>query len=101
MKSRLELQSKLEEMLGSRHVYYQPPENLKIEYPAIIYSVNDYININADNIKYHNRIQYQLIVVDKKPDNEVIKKLLDLPLTSFDRHYSYNNLNHDVITLYY
>lgn len=101
MKSRLELQSKLEEMLGSRHVYYQPPENLKIEYPAIIYSVNDYININADNIKYHNRIQYQLIVVDKKPDNEVIKKLLDLPLSSFDRHYAYNNLNHDVITLYY
>ena len=101
MKSRLELQSKLEEMLGSRHVYYQPPENLKIEYPAIIYSVNDYININADNIKYHNRIQYQLIVVDKKPDNEVIKKLLDLPLSSFDRHYVYNNLNHDVITLYY
>ena len=101
MKSRLELQSKLEEMLGSRHVYYQPPENLKIEYPAIIYSVNDYISINADNIKYHNRIQYQLIVVDKKPDNEVIKKLLDLPLSSFDRHYSYNNLNHDVITLYY
>ena len=101
MKSRLDLQSELEEMLGSKHVYYQPPENLKIEYPAIIYSVNDIININADNIKYHNRIQYQLIVIDKKPDNEVIKKILDLPLSSFDRHYAYNNLNHDVITLYY
>lgn len=101
MKSRLDLQSELEEMLGSKHVYYQPPENLKIEYPAIIYSVNDYMSINADNIKYNNRTQYQITVIDKKPDNEVIKKILDLPLSSFDRHYAYNNLNHDVITLYY
>lgn len=101
MKSRLDLQTELEEILGSRHVYYQPPENLKIEYPAIIYSVNDYMNINADNIKYHNRTQYQITVIDKKPDNAAIKKILEMPLSSFDRHYTYNNLNHDVITLYY
>lgn len=101
MKSRLDLQIELEEILGSRHVYYQPPENLKIEYPAIIYSVNDYIGINADNIKYNNVTQYQIIVVDKKPDNAAIQKILEKPLSSFDRHYSYNNLNHDVITLYY
>lgn len=101
MKNRLNLQSQLENILGSKHVYYQPPENLKIEYPAIIYSVNDHTNINADNIKYHNRIQYRLTIIDKKPDNNAIKKILDLPLSSFDRHYVYNNLNHDVITLYY
>lgn len=101
MKSRLDLQTELEEILGSRHVYYQPPENLKIEYPAIIYSVNDYMNINADNIKYNNRAQYQITVIDKKPDNAAIKRILEMPLSSFDRHYSYNNLNHDVITLYY
>lgn len=101
MKNRLDLQSQLENILGSKHVYYQPPENLKIEYPAIIYSVNDYTSINADNIKYHNRIQYRLTIVDKKPDNDAIKKILELPLSSFDRHYTYNNLNHDVITLYY
>lgn len=101
MKSRIDLQTELENILGSRHVYYQPPENLKIEYPAIIYSVNDYMNINADNIKYNNQIQYQITVIDKKPDNDAIKRILEMPLSSFDRHYSYNNLNHDVITLYY
>lgn len=101
MRSRTDLQTELENILGSRHVYYQPPENLKIEYPAIIYSVNDYMNINADNIKYNNQIQYQITVIDKKPDNDAIKRILEMPLSSFDRHYSYNNLNHDVITLYY
>lgn len=101
MRSRTDLQIELENILGSRHVYYQPPENLKIEYPAIIYSVNDYMNINADNIKYNNQIQYQITVIDKKPDNDAIKRILEMPLSSFDRHYAYNNLNHDVITLYY
>lgn len=38
MGTRLELQSKLVELLGSKHVYYQPPESVKIEYPAIVYS---------------------------------------------------------------
>ena len=38
MKTRLELQNKLEELLGFRHVYYQPPESVKMEYPAIRYS---------------------------------------------------------------
>lgn len=101
MRTRLNLQSKLEDLLGSRHVYYQPPENLKIEYPAIIYSVNDIFKANADDTNYYNMRQYQIIVVDKKPDNAVIDELLKLPLSSFDRHYAYNNLNHDVITLYY
>ena len=38
MGTRIELQSKLEELLGSRQVYYQPPETVKMEYPAIVYS---------------------------------------------------------------
>ena len=38
MKTRLELQETLEELLGSRNVYYEPPANIKMEYPAIVYS---------------------------------------------------------------
>ena len=52
MGSRIDLQSKLEDILGSRNVYFQPPENLKIKYPAIIYSLNN-INLRfADNMPY-------------------------------------------------
>jgi len=101
MASRLDLQSKLEELLGSKHVYYQPPESLKMEYPCIRYSKNDIESKHADNMKYHNINLYQIIVISKKPDHEVIQKILDLPLSSFDNHYISNNLNHDVINLYY
>lgn len=101
MNRRLELQAKLEELLGSRNVYYQPPESLKMEYPCIRYSKSDIESMHADNMKYANHKSYELIVIDKLPDNPVIDAILELPYTSFDRHYKSNNLNHDVITIYY
>lgn len=101
MASRLELQSKLEELLGSRNVYYQPPENLKISYPAIVYSKEDIDIKYANNKNYNNTNRYNIIVIDKLPDNNVINKILQLPLSSYDRHYNEDNLNHDSITLYY
>lgn len=101
MAGRLELQSKLEELLGSRNVYYQPPESKKMEYPAIIYSKKDIRSRYANDATYLNNKCYELIVIDKLPDNKVIDKLLELPYCSFDRHYTADNLNHDVFTIYY
>lgn len=101
MSRRLQLQAKLEELLGSRNVYYQPPESVKMEYPAIRYSKSNISSRYADDIKYSNLTRYEVIVIDKRPDNEVIEKILELPYSSFDRHYASNNLNHDSITLYF
>lgn len=101
MASRLDLQIKLEELLGKRNVYYQPPETIKMKYPAIRYSKSDIKSRYADNAKYSNHNLYEIIVIDNDPDNEVIQKILELPLSSYDRHYTSNNLHHDVINLYY
>lgn len=101
MASRLDLQAKLEEILGSRNVYYQPPESLKMEYPAIRYSKNTIESRYANDEKYSNFTRYEIIVIDKKPDNPVIESILKLPYSSFDRHYAADNLNHDVINLYF
>ena len=51
------------------------------------------------DIKLNKKIK--IIVIDKKPDNEVINKLLELPYCSYDRQYVADNLYHDVFTLYY
>lgn len=101
MASRLELQTKLEELLGSRNVYYQPPESIKMEYPAIRYSLANINSKHADNMNYSNVNYYELIVIDRRPDNPVIQKILELPMSSFGRHYSADNLNHYVINLYF
>ena len=101
MGTRLDLQDKLVELLGSKHVYYQPPESVKIEYPPIVYSKNNLRITRADDSVYSKRTQYEIIVIDKRPDNPVVDKLLNTPYCSYDRHYNSDNLNHDVLTLYY
>ena len=101
MERRLKLQSILEELLESRSVYYQPPESMKIEYPAIRYSISDISSRYANNGKYSNFTRYEIIVICDEPDHEVIQKILELPLSSYDRHYVSDNLNHDIITLYF
>ena len=101
MASQADLQSKLETLLGSRNVYYQPPESLKMKYPAIRYEKSIISSRFADDVKYSNFTRYEIIVIDRMPDNDVIEKILNLPLSSYDRHYVSDNLNHDVINLYY
>lgn len=101
MANRLELQSLLEELLGSKSVYYQPPESIKMQYPAIRYSKKTISSIYANNAKYSMQDCYELIVISRLPDNPVIKKLLELPYCSYDRSYVADNLNHDVLTIYY
>lgn len=100
MHNRLDLQTKLEELLGSRNVYYQPPESIKMSYPAIVYSKAAIVNRHANDTVYNSRTRYEIIVIDKRPDNEVINKILDLSLSSYERYYRSDNLNHDVISLY-
>ena len=101
MASRLGLQSKLEELLGSRNVYYQPPENLKMNYPAIVYSKTIPDIKRANDKIYLQKNCYEIIVISKSPDNPVIDKLIGLPYCSYDRNYISDNLHHDVFTLYY
>lgn len=98
---RVKFHELLVELFGSNNVYYRPPETLKMQYPCIRYKKDNIDIKRADNVSYRKTDRYQVIVIDKKPDNEVIEKLLDLPMSSFNTHYETDNLNHDVITIYY
>lgn len=101
MDRRLELHKVLCDLLGSRNVYYQPPESIKMEYPAIRYSKSDIGSRFADNAAYSLLYRYELIVIDRRPDNPVITELLKLPYCSYDRPYISDNLCHDVLTIYF
>ena len=101
MASRIDLQKELETLLGLKHVYYQAPETVKMEYPAIRYKKSDIDTKHANDRPYINKKKYEIIVIDRTPDNAVIDKILGLPMCTYDRHYTADNLNHDVLTLYY
>ena len=101
MATRVDLQNVLEELLGSRNVYYQPPESLKMNYPAIVYARKTIDNSYANNSVYKQNYAYEITVIDKNPDSEIVNKVSKLPTCRFDRHFKSDNLNHDVLTLYY
>lgn len=101
MASRLDLQTELERILGSRNVYFQPPSSVRMQYPAIVYSRKDVDGRFANDKVYHKLPCYEMILIDKNPDSAFVDKLLDLQYCSFDRHYESDNLNHDVFTIYY
>lgn len=101
MMNRETLQVLLEQILGSRNVYFQPPTNIQMKYPAIVYSREKIENTYADNSVYKQDMVYRITFIDKNPDNKIVYKLSQLPLCRYDRHYVSDNLNHDVFTLYY
>lgn len=98
---RLLFHEELVNLLGSDHVYFQPPENLLMKYPAIVYSRTNIDNIHADNLHYLQNRGYQVIVIDYDPDSEIVDRVAEFHKARFDRHYVSNNLNHDVFTIYY
>lgn len=93
---RLELHELLAELLGSRNVYYQPPESVRIKYPAIKYSRDDIQNTFANNNVYMQQYAYEITVIDEDPDSEIVDKISKLPTARFERHYTSDDLNHDI-----
>lgn len=100
-RNREELQSLLEVLLGSSNVYFQPPSNKQLNYPAIIYKISNVDNTHADNSVYLQFSSYDVVVVDYKPNSQIADKISRLPMCRFNTNYVSNNLNHFSFTLYY
>ena len=98
---REQLHAMLEGALGSLNVYYQPPINVEMKFPAIRYSLKSIDKMQANNAAYKMTRAYEVIVISKSPDCAAIEKILEWQHTRYDRHYVADNLHHDVITIYY
>lgn len=99
--SRLQVQEQLEAISDELHVYFQPPPSVRLEYPAIIYKVNDYSQEFADDRLYKKDRSYLVTLVHYDPDNDIVEKLLwAFPKMRFDRTYTSDNLYHYVYVLY-
>jgi hypothetical protein len=102
MASRLNLQLELEELLGSRNVYYQPPETVKMKYDAIVYNLSDVRTVKANNKPYLIDKRYDVTIISRNSENGMAEKLIKhFNHISFDRRYIADNLYHDALTLYY
>ena len=98
---RLQLHVILCEVLGTRNVYFQPPENLQMNYPAIVYSLDDIETTHANGGVYLCTKRYSVIIIDDDPDTEIVDKMSALPLCRFERSYISDNLNHYIFEIYH
>lgn len=98
---RIKLNTIFKDLLGSNNVYFQPPPNVDLEYPCIIYERDNASAKKADNITYNYMQRYKVTYIDEDPDSDMIEKLDNLPFSSFNRHFSTSGLNHDVFQIYY
>lgn len=99
--ARMDLQHDLEAFLGSRNVYFQPPPNVKLKFPAIVYELSDIDISSADDMNYISRRQYQITIIDANPDTEYVDKFVNTFIGArFSNSFVSDNLNHYVFTIY-
>lgn len=101
MDKRIEFHDILKSVLNSSNVYFQPPETIKMNYPAIVYSLSNLRNMYADNLVYIQKKAYNVILIEKNPDSETIEKLSKLPYSNFNTSYVSDHLYHYSYTIYY
>lgn len=102
MNRRLELQSKLESILGESHVYFQPPASVNILYPCFVYRIGSGDAKYANNMAYSYVNSYDVLYITKRPDLDMIDQVLrELPMCRLNNTYCSEGLNHYAFTLYY
>lgn len=99
MDQRLELHALLLTLCD--HVYFQPPNNLVMEYPCIVYRRDSSVTAFADNAPYRFKKRYQLISIDQNPDGPIPDKIAALPMSTHIRFYTADDLNHDVFNVFF
>ena len=99
---RTQLQQELEDILGSKNVYFQRPGSTQMTYPSIVYKLENKKDNRANNKRYLTYNQYEIEVISPKSTNTIADQILDhFDHSSFDRRFVSDNLYHDVVTLYF
>ena len=100
--NRLELRKKLRTVLGNDNTYFQPPENVKMSYPCVVYSFEDFIQRYANNRVYQYDRRYTVTFISYDPDNLYYEGMINnFDHVEFDRRFVADNLYHDVFTVYF
>lgn len=99
---RTELQTKLEEFLGSDQVYYQRPGIPGgLRYPCIVYERAPGFLLRSDNGIHTSVNRYTVTFIHRDPDADYPDRFVQWPYCSYDRRFVADNLYHDVFDLYF
>lgn len=86
----------------SDNVYFQPPQNKKMEYPCILYELKTIRSNKANNKNYITNKGYNVTYITRDPDSNVPEQILEhFEKCTFERQYKADGLYHNVISLFY
>lgn len=80
-------------------VYIEPPENVKMAYPAAVISTVGYRHEYADNRKYYIYRRIQVTVISRSPDHPLVDYLVRRHQCRHSNHVVRDGLHHDYFTL--
>lgn len=83
------------------NVYFQPPNNVQLKYPCIIYKRDFAETKFADDIPYNYMKRYMVTIIDQDPDGIISDKVASIPRSLFNRFYTADGLNHDVFNVFF
>lgn len=84
------------------NVYFQPPSNITMAYPCIVYRKSGKMRLYGSDVIHFSKQEYVITVMDKNPDTEIPDRIESaLPYCGVDQHYTVDNLNHVILSLYY
>lgn len=100
MVKRIELHNKLKTILPN--VYFQPPSNVRLTYPCIVYHKSPPEVKMANDTIYNRTQEYQLTIIDQNPDSDTADRILGMfPYCTIGSYSIVDNLNHTTLNLYY
>lgn len=100
MGDRLELHNEL--LSFYPNVYFQPPSNIKMIYPCIVYNKTGRSRHFADDVIYLSQQEYQIMVIETNPDSAVADAIeLHFQHCAINQYYTVDNLYHTTLNLYY
>lgn len=102
------IQSSLKE-LGIPYVYFEPPENVRLQYPCAVFKRGTNSSRNADNRVYKLDNSYDLTYISRVPDDQMSNIIMVGDATHKPpfrklrhiRHYVADGMHHDQYKLYY
>lgn len=100
MRTYRDLLHQLQQAVQHNRVYFQPPENLKIGYPAIVFHLSKIEVDRASDMPYKGAKEYSVTLITKDPEPDVIDEILKIPYSSLDTTYISDGMNHFVFAIY-
>lgn len=102
MLKRVDIQEKFKFLLGSNNVYYQPPANLKMKYPAIVYSLDGLDVKRFDNKRLINKNCFSVTHIYRNESENLVETMLkNFEYISFDNRSIVDGIYNDHYTIYW